>query len=340
MKGAPIRFVASVLGGWTCIRITMLLPGDSPLEIAADVLAPPAAAATAATEHRPSLLAAPEPGRIGPATIGRQLQMREPATGASDRATTYAHVSNSAGRAVPTTAAPATQAVQSEQRAMLVRPGVGSTPEQGHRRLGVSAWLLARGGANGTLSGGMLGGSQAGARLTYSILPDRRIALSARIAAPLRGRGAEAAVGVDWQPTRAPVHLLAEQRFGIDGARGGPTVMAIAGLNPTSVAAGFRLEAYAQGGAIWRGGQAEAFGDGAARLTRPVVTLDGMALDAGAGVWAAGQRGATRIDVGPTVGMALPLAGRRVRISADWRQRIAGDARPGSGPALSLGTDF
>jgi hypothetical protein len=25
---------------------------------------------------------------------------------------------------------------------------------------------------------------------------------------------------------------------------------------------------------------------------------------------------------------------------ADWRQRVAGDARPGSGPAVSLGVDF
>jgi hypothetical protein len=29
-----------------------------------------------------------------------------------------------------------------------------------------------------------------------------------------------------------------------------------------------------------------------------------------------------------------------VRLSIDWRQRIAGRARPGSGPALSIGSDF
>lgn len=204
----------------------------------------------------------------------------------------------------------------------------------------MSAWLLARDGANGTLSGGMVGGSQAGMRLTYAVLPKQRVSLSARAAAPLHGRGVEAAVGVDWQPTRAPVHLLAEQRFGLDGGGGGPTVMAIAGLNPTPVMAGFRLEAYLQGGVIWRGGRAETFGDGAGRLTRAIVTIGGTTIDAGAGAWAAGQRGATRVDVGPTIGMALPLGGRRVRVSADWRQRVSGGARPGSGPALSLGTDF
>ncbi|WP_204317143.1 hypothetical protein, partial [Klebsiella aerogenes] len=29
-----------------------------------------------------------------------------------------------------------------------------------------------------------------------------------------------------------------------------------------------------------------------------------------------------------------------LRIALDWRQRVAGEARPGSGPALTLGADF
>lgn len=190
------------------------------------------------------------------------------------------------------------------------------------------------------MSGGRLGASQAGVRVAYHLDGARRVAVAGRIAAPLRGRGAEAALGLDWRPTPAPVHLVVEQRIAIDGAWGGPTAMVIAGLNPTPIAVGFRLEAYAQGGAILRGGKAEAFGDGAARLARPVVSLGQARLDLGLGAWGAGQRGATRIDVGPTVGVALPLAGRSVRVSLDWRQRVAGDARPASGPALSIGSDF
>lgn len=207
-------------------------------------------------------------------------------------------------------------------------------------RWAASAWLLTRGGANGTLTGGQLGASQAGLRMTYLLDERRRVALAARIATPLRGRGTEAAIGLDWQPTAAPVHLVLEQRVGLDGARGGPTALAIAGLNPTPIAAGFRLEAYAQGGVILRDGKAEGFGDGAARLARPVATLGGATLDLGLGAWAAGQRGAARVDAGPTLGVALPVAGRSVRVSLDWRQRVAGDARPGSGVALSVGSDF
>ncbi|MBS0285465.1 MAG: hypothetical protein JSS15_13700, partial [Proteobacteria bacterium] len=57
------------------------------------------------------------------------------------------------------------------------------------------------------------------------------------------------------------------------------------------------------------------------------------------GAWGGAQRGAARLDVGPAAGVAVPAA-MPLRISLEWRQRIAGDARPGSGPALSIGADF
>lgn len=206
-------------------------------------------------------------------------------------------------------------------------------------RLAVSTWLIARGGSGGTLLGGQLGGSQAGARLTYALGQARRVALAARIATPLAGRGREAALGVEWQPTRAPIRLVAEQRLSLDGGRGGPTLMAIGGIGPTPVVAGFRLESYAQAGAIARDG-VEAFADGAARLTRPVASLGDATLDLGVGGWGAAQRGAARLDVGPSIGLVVPVDRHAVRLTLDYRRRIAGDARPGSGVALSIGGDF
>src|SRR3546814_4330059 len=85
-----------------------------------------------------------------------------------------------------------------------------------------SGWVVLRGdGAAGAAFGGsQLGGSQAGARLAYAIDPAHRLQLVGRVATPLRGRGREAAIGVAWQPTRAPVRVVAEQRFAIDGGRG------------------------------------------------------------------------------------------------------------------------
>ncbi|KQM92980.1 hypothetical protein ASE77_07025 [Sphingomonas sp. Leaf226] len=216
---------------------------------------------------------------------------------------------------------------------------IGATRATAHARLSVSSWLLARGGASGTVSGGQLGASQAGVRAVYGIDPSRRLGLTARLAAPLEGRGREAALGIEWRPTRGPVRLIAEQRFVLDGGRGGPTVGVIAGYGPAEIAPGARIETYGQAGAIVRDG-VEGFVDAAARLTHGVAERGRLRLDAGVGAWVSAQRGAARGDLGPSLGLAVPLGRRSVRLALDWRQRIAGTARPGSGPALSVGSDF
>ncbi len=216
---------------------------------------------------------------------------------------------------------------------------IGATRATSHAPLSVSGWLLARGGASGTVSGGQLGASQAGVRAVYGIDPSRRLGLTARLAAPLEGRGRETALGIEWRPTRWPVRLIAEQRFVLDGGRGGPTVGVIAGYGPAEIAPGARIETYGQAGAIVRDG-VEGFVDAAARVTHGVAERGGLRLDAGVGAWVSAQRGAARGDLGPSLGLALPLGRRSVRLALDWRQRIAGTARPGSGPALSVGSDF
>lgn len=209
----------------------------------------------------------------------------------------------------------------------------------GESRWRVSAWAIARGGERGAPLGGQLGGSQAGVRATYTLLPDRRIALAARVATPLRGRGREIGVGIDWQPTRAPIHLIAEQRVGIDGGRGGPTIELVGGFGPVAVLPGVSAEGYAQAGGILRDG-IEGFADGAARVTHPVVQAGRVRADIGIGSWGGAQRGAARVDIGPSAGLVVPVGASAVRVTLDWRQRIAGDAAPGSGPALSIGSDF
>nr|WP_233151015.1 hypothetical protein [Sphingomonas sp. BT553] len=206
-------------------------------------------------------------------------------------------------------------------------------------RLAGSIWGIARNGRGGALPGGQLGGSQAGFRLTYALGEARQVALAARVSSPLRGRGREMALGIDWQPMALPLHVIAEQRIALDGGKGGPALMVIGGVDPVPVAFGFRLEAYGQAGAIARD-RIEPFVDGAARLTRAVATIGRARVDLGVGGWGGAQRGAARLDVGPSIALAVPVAERTVRMTLDWRQRIAGDARPGSGPALTIGSDF
>lgn len=202
-----------------------------------------------------------------------------------------------------------------------------------------SVWVIARpSGTGGGLGASQLGGSQAGARLAFALGSARRIALVGRVATPLRGGGSEAALGVEWRPAGLPVRVFAEQRLALDGGRGGPSAGVIGGVDER-LPRGFRLEGYGQAGVIGRG-RLEGFVDGAARLTRRAAAFGSATLDIGAGAWGGAQRGAERLDLGPTLGVSLPVEGRSFRLTFDYRARAAGGARPGSGPALSLGTDF
>ena len=84
------------------------------------------------------------------------------------------------------------------------------------------------------------------------------------------------------------------------------------------------------------------FVDGLVRAERPVLDpADGFSLRAGGGAWAAKQRGASRVDVGPVASLTVRVTGTAsARVEADWRWRVAGRSRPDSGPALTISTGF
>ncbi|WP_233264627.1 hypothetical protein, partial [Streptococcus agalactiae] len=63
-----------------------------------------------------------------------------------------------------------------------------------------------------------------GVGVAYSIDRKRRGGLVGRVSSPLGPGLREAALGVEWQPTRLPLRLVAEQRFAIAGGRGGPAL--------------------------------------------------------------------------------------------------------------------
>jgi hypothetical protein len=153
-----------------------------------------------------------------------------------------------------------------------------------------------------------------------------------------RRAGAEAALGLDWSPSRSlPLHLLAERRqaLGREG-RSALSLTAYGGIGEARLGP-LRIDAYGQAGIVGTRSR-DLFGDGAVRLSLP---LDGDGrLKLGAGAWAAAQPGVSRVDIGPQASFRLPVAGRNVTVALDWRLRVAGEARPGSGPALTLATDF
>lgn len=330
--GRPLRFLALALSGWVMIRVVLLLP-EIRTQTTADViprliraLVPEVAAAVLG--QWPVRGPAIKVGDIAPPP---KFAKRPIAAGSarSDHPSLYAR-----NQTVPATHADVVR--QIDRIALAHAPPASVT---GTGRLHGTAWLLVRGGAGGTVSGGQLGASQGGMRIIYTLDRRRRFALTARVAAPLKGAGREAALGVEWQPTRLPIRLVAEQRFVLDGGRGGPTLGVIAGYGPSDVAPGVRVEAYGQAGAIARAG-IEGFVDASARVTHRLGGNGNTRLDIGIGIWGSAQRGVERLDVGPTLVASVPVAGKSIRLTLDWRERIVGAARPGSGPALSVGSDF
>lgn len=324
--GRPLRFLAVTLGGWAMLRTIALWP------VAERALFSPVGLASAATPfHVPSLpsttgvgfVTSSSPvGRTLPVSINPAHPVIAPKSIERPGTISAARIEDEE-RAPPTIAPP------------LAPAPIATAPS----RWAGSAWAIARGGRRDSLLGGQLGASQAGARVTYALGTARRVALSARVATPLAGRGAEAGVGIDWQPLRLPLHLIAEQRIALDGGRSGTAVEVVGGFGPTSLAGPIYAEGYAQAGLIARGG-VEGFADGATRATYRLAGTDRRRIELGVGAWGGAQRGAARFDMGPTLGMVAPVAGKSLRLTLDWRQRIAGSAAPGSGPALSIGSDF
>jgi hypothetical protein len=204
-------------------------------------------------------------------------------------------------------------------------------------RWSLSTWAFVRQGNPQQLAtAGSIGGSQVGARATYALT--NQIALSARLYSPWsKPSGAEAALGLEVQPLRTvPVRLLAERRQALwrDG-RSAFAVMAHGGVSEQPVIGPVRLDAYAQAGIVGLRSR-DGFVDGALRLGVPVSDD----FKVGLGAWGAAQRGAARLDLGPQASYRLPVLGGGINASLEWRVRVAGDARPGSGPALTLSTDF
>ena len=206
-------------------------------------------------------------------------------------------------------------------------------------RFQVSSWALLRqqSGAPGSRSlanGGQLGASQAGARIVYNI--DRRLAVAGRMSSEIGRRGGEVALGVRVHPlVSIPVWVTAERRQAIGKYGGGRDAFALfveGGLYNRPLPWRFSLDTYLQGGVVGLKSR-DLFIDGGLWVTRPVYRN----FSAGFGVWGGAQPGLYRVDAGPRITMRVR---NNVKLHLDWRQRIAGNARPGSGPAITLSGDF
>jgi hypothetical protein len=207
-------------------------------------------------------------------------------------------------------------------------------------RVQLTAWALLRSqqtgiaGSTSLASVGTLGASQAGSRLTYNFT--RQIAATLRTSTIVGRRGGEIAAGVRVQPIAGiPVWLTAERRQALGKYGGGRNDFALffeGGLYQQPMPWRFNLDAYLQGGVVGVRSR-DLFIDGGLTLTRPVFRQ----FSAGFGVWGGAQPGLYRVDAGPRVTLKVR---NNLRVHFDWRQRLAGNALPGSGPAITLAGDF
>jgi hypothetical protein len=340
----PLRFLAIVLGGWIAVRAVTLMSWQNPPAVAEPRRELREAAIQAAEAARPTPATAEFAIATGISDIRAATPSAAPAA-ASSYAADDRCCGSGAPLALPLSPAPALTSPPMSLSSPRpgtppVLPAPGASTSADRSRWSASAWLLVRRDAvTPTLApGGSLGGSQAGARLLYRLGGDNGpfIRLGGRIYAPLRrAAGAEAAVGIDWQPVRRlPLFLLAERRQALGDEGRSAFSLTLYGGASADLPLGIRLDGYAQTGVVGLRSR-DPFVDAAVQLRRPVGPVE-----IGAGAWGAAQPGAARLDVGPQISVRLPARRANLRLSADWRVRIAGNAAPGSGPALTLGADF
>ncbi|MDQ1157847.1 hypothetical protein QE385_002174 [Sphingomonas sp. SORGH_AS 950] len=321
MSGRPLRFLGGTLALWTLGRVAFLLPSETDAPV---------------TAVRPPTL------HLAMRSGAQPVAVRAVRPGTPEERPTERHPERS--RSIPVLA-PAPPPLSSVMPFPDDTPGPNPPADaipllpEGPRppdRWSASAWAILRRGGDALTPGGQLGGSQAGVRLLRRLDRSGTLSASLRVSSALNGMSREIAPGLDWRPfPHGPVRVLVEQRIPLDGGDGGPALLAVAGIGPRPVAPGLALTLYAQAGAVARA-RIEPFADGAARVTTPLAA----GIDLGLGLWGGAQREVRRLDIGPTLGVGVPLAGRWMRLSLDWRQRIAGRAAPNSGPALSLAGDF
>jgi hypothetical protein len=227
------------------------------------------------------------------------------------------------------------------RQSTVVVPGqsVPAELKRGIDRVQLTAWALLRGqqgalGPSSLASGGQLGGSQAGARLAYNFT--RQIAATVRTTSEVGRRGGEVAAGVRIQPAAAiPLWFTAERRQRLGRYGGGRNAFALffeSGVYERPLPWRLTLDAYLQGGVVGVHSR-DGFIDGAMTVSRPVYRQ----FSAGLGVWGGAQPGVYRVDAGPRITMRVR---QNLKVHLDYRARLAGNAQPGSGPAVTLAGDF
>lgn len=347
-RGQPLLTLLVLLGGWIALRAVLwqspfaravepaAVIAMTPRKVAREGMAQLADRRVAGTNpvgHRPS----------APPLISAWAIAEVPSVAVDAPVSVESRPPDQASAAI---ASPADSA-RGAPAAAPFQPALPPQGPSGAHRWSADAWLLLRKDTTTAVTSGRgsYGQSQAGAVLRYRLAPSSafRATIYLRASHALAGaKESEAALGfsarpIPGVPVSAAVELRATEVGGAIRAR--PAAYAVSELPPFRLPLGFTGEAYAQAGNVW-GDYRTGFVDGQLRAERPIVHLGNTELRVGGGAWGGAQKGAARLDLGPSATLATRLGPAPLRISLDWRFRVAGNANPASGPSLTVATGF
>ncbi len=373
-RGEPLAALVLVGVIWVGFRASSLAGTPPPFDLGEDSgLTPPVALAATPPQGKRNLPvaavppvrqaepAAAETGeavmRLALPSVPRQQGGRKPsgptASTAQPRpappaeATLAATAPVDAVRVALPPARPAALADQSAGASVAAAPYPASAEGARTDNWSGDAWVFWREGSDAPVTPGAqgYGRSQAGAVIRLAMIPASALRPQAhlRVSTALEGpREREVAAGISARPLAdVPLRVAAEARvtetdFGTEVR---PAAFAVTEIPPFALPAGLTGETYVQGGYV--GGDYDtAFIDGQLGIAREFALTDRSRLRLGGGLWGGAQRGASRLDVGPSAQLTFRIGAVNARASADYRFRIAGDARPSSGPALTLSASF
>ena len=369
-KGQPVLVFGMVIVLWVAVRVSLWEPqavpaGPGSLPVIAESRqgvsdGMPAQSAGAGTQiahpelspnrdFEPPPLSAPPPTIFEPFEGWPAVRPTDPAESVAPAPALQPHAAGVAGHAALWMAAMAYVPLPPEAQAAMVRTGprrpASATPAD---RWSLDGWLFLRSGERSLAAGGpnapSYGGSQVGAVLQFRLAPSSRFdpKAYARSATARGGKEADVAAGLSARPVGGlPVRAHAELRVSRSDERVElrPAAFVTAGFDRENLPLGLTARGYGQAGYVG-GTHATAFADGSLVVERPLATFDLGKLGIGAGAWGGAQKGAQRVDIGPSASFALMIGDAPARLSADYRLRVAGDAEPKNGAALTLSTSF
>jgi hypothetical protein len=222
------------------------------------------------------------------------------------------------------------------------------------RRWSGEAWTLLRAAtadpAAGLSSQPVLGGGQTGAILGYTFNPlgRRPVALIGRINAGTVANGAidqrtaQAAIGVRFMPYPG-VSVAAERLISAGSLARDDWLLRLSSGGQRSLRAGvpLLLDGYGEASLL---GNGDWLAGGQLRARTNIWNRPGVDVAAGLGGWGSvqstGAANIGRLDVGPTALVRVNRGRLAFEVSADYRQRVAGNVEPGSGPVVTVSTAF